>query len=75
MCKYAMSLPSRQIPTDNQAGKHTDRRTDVTMERFVAETDEYRSRSVHDLISLKGKTAVVTGMFMRPPTVISRNES
>ena len=33
------------------------------MERFVAETDEYRSRSVHDLISLKGKTVVVTGML------------
>ncbi|EXJ85256.1 hypothetical protein A1O3_05931 [Capronia epimyces CBS 606.96] len=31
------------------------------MERFVAETDAYRTRSVHDLITLKGKTAVITG--------------
>ncbi|KAI1621362.1 dehydrogenase with different specificitie [Exophiala viscosa] len=31
------------------------------MERFVAETDAYRTHSVHDLITLKGKTAVITG--------------
>lgn len=37
----------------------------MTMERFVAETNEYRSKSVHDLISLKGKTTVVTGRSMR----------
>lgn len=31
------------------------------MERFVAETDAYRQHSVQDLISLKGKTAIITG--------------
>lgn len=31
------------------------------MDRFVAETDAYRQHSVQDLISLKGKTAVITG--------------
>lgn len=34
------------------------------MERFNAETQEYRTRSVHDLLSLKGKTVVITGTHM-----------
>ena len=33
------------------------------MERFVAESDAYRQQSVQDLLTLKGKTVVVTGMY------------
>ncbi len=31
------------------------------MERFNAETPLYRTRSVYDLLSLKGKAVVITG--------------
>lgn len=41
------------------------------MERFVAETDKYRSKSVHDLISLMGKTAVVTGRLRHRPNIMA----
>ncbi len=47
------------------------------MERFVAESDEYRRVSVHELITLKGKTVVITGEWaytiMAPYFLLSCN--
>jgi hypothetical protein len=36
------------------------------MERFVAESDAYRQQSVQDLLTLRGKTVVITGTRRTP---------
>jgi hypothetical protein len=35
------------------------------MEKFVADSPAYRTRSVFDLMSLKGKTVIITGRIER----------
>jgi hypothetical protein len=37
------------------------------MERFNASTSQYREKSVYHLLSLKGKTVVITGRYFSTP--------
>lgn len=50
-----------------ETGKRATRETKPAMDRFKAETDDFRTKTVHDLISLQGKVAVVTGTSGRQP--------